>query len=129
MIRLIFAVVAFMLTSYVGHSQGLRAVRPLPGYTCMKIAAPPAASIEAIRQVPVRAEPVASSPVTGVSPSVVLVSFPLVTSGGYLQATFADHHTGWIAADDLKPWSTPYKPSQRCVPSVMTNGTFGFDFQ
>lgn len=111
------------------HAQGLRAVRLLPGYSCMMLSAPPAATVEAIRQVPVRAEPSVSAPVTGISPTVVLMANPLVANGAFLQATFADHHTGWIAASDLKPWSTPYNPGQRCIPSVMSNGTYGFDFR
>lgn len=110
------------------YAQGLRAVQPLPGYMCMMLSAPPADTIEQIPQIPVRGSPSAAAPVTGFSPSVVLVQSPLQATSGFLQAVFADKHTGWIAAADLKPWSTPYKQNQRCYPSMMSNGTYGYAF-
>jgi hypothetical protein len=111
------------------QAQGLRAVRPLSGYACMMLSSPPAATINSIRQVPVRSSPSASGSPAGWAPSVVLVSIPLEAANGFLEATFPDGHKGWIAASDLKPWSSPYNPNRRCIPSVMSDGGFGFDFR
>jgi hypothetical protein len=110
-------------------AQGLQAVRPLPSYTCMMLAAPPAETVQAIPRIAVRQAPFSSAPILSWAPTVVLVSEPVVLQGGFLKATFADHHTGWIQATELKPWSTPYNPSRRCIPSTMSNGSFGFDFR
>lgn len=129
MSKLLIAAAGMALWVSGGHAQGLEAVRPLPGYTCMMLAHPPEPTLDPTRGVPVRNKPSSSAPVVSWSPSVVLVTFPLDATAGFLQAVFADHHTGWISASDLKPWSTPYKPNRRCYPSVMSNGTYGFDFR
>jgi len=110
------------------QAQGLQAVRPMPGYACMMLSAPPAETVQAIRQVPVRQAPSFTAPILSVSPTVVLVSDPAVVSDGFLRATFADRHVGWIQVSALKPWSSASNPSRRCVPSVMSNGSLGFDF-
>ncbi len=70
------------------QAQGLRAVRPLSGYACMMLSSPPAATINSIRQVPVRSSPSASGSPAGWAPSVVLVSIPLEAANGFLEATF-----------------------------------------
>lgn len=127
--QLLLPVIIASLPALNVHAQGLRAVRPLPGYMCMMLSTPPAPTIEAIRQVPVRSGPSASAPPAGWAPSVVLVPSPLEATNGYLQATFADGHKGWIAAYDLKPWSSPYNPNRHCIPSVMSDNGFGFDFR
>jgi hypothetical protein len=126
--RLLLVTVLLSHAVSSAYAQGLRAVQPLPGYMCMMLSAPPADTIEQIPQIPVRGSPSAAAPVTGFSPSVVLVQSPLQVTSGFLHAVFADKHIGWIAAADLKPWSTPYKQNQRCYPSMMSNGTYGYAF-
>ncbi len=125
--QIFLAAILVTLAGLEASAQGLQAVRPLPGYTCMQVANPPAPTLDPTQGVPVRNIPSLSAPVASWAPSVVLVTFPLETRAGFLQALFADKHTGWILASDLKPWSNPYNLRRRCVPSIMSNGTVGFD--
>jgi hypothetical protein len=129
MFKLLLVLALLAPTSWSASAQGLQAVRPLPGYTCMQLANPPPPTLDPTKGVPVRNAPSRSAPVASWSPFIVLVPLPLAATEGFLQAMFADKHTGWIAASDLKPWSTPYKQNQHCFPSVMSNGTVGFDFR
>lgn len=129
MLRLFLAAALIPLLGQGAYSQGLRAVQALPGYTCMTLANPPPATLDPTKGTPVRDAPSQTAPIASWSPSIVLVSVPLQATSGFLQAVFADKHTGWIAAADLRPWSSPNNPNRRCIPSVMSDGGLGFDFR
>lgn len=126
--QLLLALVVVSASAPAAFSQGLRAVQPLPGYTCMMLSSPPAASIEQIPQVPVRSAPSVDAPITSILPSVVVVPFPLQATSGFLLAVFDEKHKGWVSAAALKLWSSPYNQKRRCYPSIMSNGSYGFDF-
>lgn len=108
------------------HAQGLTAVRPLPGYVCMQLAITPEQSVDPKVGVPILNAPSPSAAVVNFAASVVLVRDPPHNSGGFLQVLRFNWQVGWIDARYLRPWSNPYAPAARCVPSVLSNGNPGF---
>jgi len=125
------SVTLFALLTLLGvaHAQGLKVVRPLPGYVCMALALTPEQTADPTRGVPVRDIPSLSAPVASWAPSMLVVPMPQQPTAGFLQVVFADGHKGWVQVAALKPWNSPTNPSRRCVPSVMSDGGIGFGFQ
>jgi len=111
----------------VAHAQGLRAVRPLPGYACMNLAVP-----EKLLEdrgwagVPILAEPRSHAQQTAVATPTVIAKAPAVIVNGYAEVMRLTGETGWIEADKLKPFSSASDPYARCTPSLMSNGRMGF---
>jgi len=127
--RPFFAFAVFLATGGLGHAQSLHAVRPLPGYVCMKLATSLGVDPDPTKGVPVRDTPSLSVGIASWAPSVVVMPAPQQPTAGFLQVMFADRHRGWVQAAAIKPWSSIYNPGQRCIPSVMSNGLIGFDFK
>jgi len=108
------------------HAQGLSAVSPLPGYSCMRLnVAPGLLYNHPELDVPVFAAPSSSAPVIGRAAEVMIVRSPQQPTDGYLQVLRPDKSTGWVWAKVLKPWTNPYAPSRRCEPAVMSDGLIG----
>jgi len=127
--RPFFAFAVSLSIGGLAHAQGLHAVRPLPGYVCMKLALSPEEFSDLTKAVPVRDTPSLSVRIAGWLPSVVVMPVPQQPTSGFLQVVFADSRRGWVQAVAIKPWSSIYNPDQRCIPSVMSNGLIGFDFK
>jgi len=108
------------------HAQGLRAVRPLPGYICMQLAISPEQLADPKGGIPILDAPSRSAAVANYASAVVIVKDPPRGSGGFLQVLRLTGEEGWIEARYLRPWSNPYVPTARCVPSLMSNGRPGF---
>lgn len=120
--------VLFLISSVSGlaHAEGLRAVRPLPGYVCMQLALTPDQLTSSKVGVPIRKAPSRSAPIAGYAANNVIVQDPPRTEAGFLRVLDPNGDEGWIEAGYLRPWSNPYAPGARCVPSIMSNGKPGF---
>ena len=127
--QLIIAAFVFPTFGMTAHSEGLHAVRSLPGYVCMQLALTPEENTDPTRGVPVRTLPSSSDVVSSWAPSVLVVPSPQQPTSGFLQVLLPNGHRGWIQAAALKPWTNPYSPNRRCIPSVMSNGGIGYDFR
>ena len=125
--RLLIAFPALLVLCGPAHAQGLQAVRPVPGHVCMQLALTPEQNADPMRGVPVRNAPAPSDRIASWAPSVVIVPAPQQPTAGFLQVLLPDGQHGWVRATALKPWSNPYAPSRRCVPSILSNGRIGFD--
>jgi len=124
-----YAIFFTLLLCKVVHAEGLHAVRPLPGYVCLKLALSPEQIADPTRGVPIRDIPALSGRIVGWVPSVVVAPASQQPNSGFVQVLFPDGHRGWAQAAALKPWSSEYNPDQRCIPSVMSNGLIAFDFR
>jgi hypothetical protein len=109
------------------HAQGRHAVAPLPpGYACMRLNLPPGVLYEHRNMgVPVLAAPSASAQVIGQASEVVVVPSPPQPQNGFLRVVITQTSSGWTDARYLRPWSNPYAPKARCVPSIMSDGSIG----
>ncbi len=118
---------ALLLLCGSADAQGLQAVRPVPGHVCMQLAITPEQNADPTRGIPVRNSPSLSDRIASWAPSVVIVPAPQQPTAGFLRVLLPDGQHGWVQAIALKPWSNPYAPNRRCVPSVLSNGRIGFD--
>ena len=125
--RLILATILIALsTAGSAHTQGLYAVRSLPGYVCMNLAISDAQSLDPKVGVPVREAPSRAAPVLNYAASVVIVQDSPQLTQGFRRVLRPNGEEGWIEAIYLRPWANPFVPSARCVPSMMSNGKPGF---
>jgi hypothetical protein len=106
-----------------------RAVAPMPGLDCMSLNMTRVQAMDPSFVVPIRAEPSATSPRVGQAAAIVLVRSPSVQKNGFLEAVLFNGHVGWIAASEVRPWTSPSGNAQRCVPSRMSDGSIGFAFR
>lgn len=120
---------AFLIATWVPgtvRAEGLHAIRPLPGYVCMQLALTSAQLLDPKVGVPVRENPSRTAPIAGYAATTVIVQSPPQPQEGFLKVLRPSGDPGWIEAGYLKPWSNPYAPNARCVPSMMSNGKPGF---
>ena len=115
-----------LLVCSATHAQGLTAVRPLPGYVCMQLAISPEASVDPQVGVPILDAPSRSAATVSYAASVLIVQDPPQPLSGFRRVLLPSGGGGWIDARYLRPWSNPYAPTSRCVPSMMSNGKPGF---
>lgn len=121
--------VAFTMMTVPVLAQGLRAVAPLQGYSCMSLNLTEddmqhESSLPIIRQ-----ESSISAPTIGRASALVIVANPIRSQNGYVAVLTLDGRPGWVEANKLKPYRSPSNPSARCIPSRMSNGQPGFNFQ
>ena len=109
----------------MAYAESLHAVRPLPGYTCMQLALSPAELTSKKVGVPVYGAPSTSSAVEGYAANTMLLQSPQQPTSGFLKVLWPSGQSGWMQAQYLKPWSNPYAPASRCVPSIMSDGKPG----
>lgn len=123
---LLAVVVALSFTPLTADAQGLRAVSPLQGYTCMMLKL----SNEQIRSntvnVPVYNGPSSSSGEAGLASAILIVKAPLHLQSGFAEMLFPDGRTVWIRSDYLQPYKSVSNPDAHCTPSIMSNGKPGF---
>ena len=125
----LYVVLFTLLLCKIAHAEGPHAVRPLPGYVCLKLALSPEHVADPTRGVPIRDIPAPSGRIVGWVPSVVVAPASQQPTSGFVQILFPDGRRGWAQAAALKAWSSEYNPDQRCIPSVMSNGLIAFDFR
>jgi hypothetical protein len=109
-------------------AQGLRAVRPLDGWACMKLNLTEQQSLDPSVHVIVRAAPSATAAQAGWAAMTVAVRSPIQEVNGYQEMLFPNGKHTWIATKDIVPWSSLSDPTARCVPSMMSNGKPGFAY-
>jgi hypothetical protein len=122
--NLVAFVIGFAITP-VGSAEALRAVSPLPGYTCMVLNLSEQQALDFNAHVPVRAEPSVNAPEVGWAAATVAVRDPLHVVSGFTETLFPTGATVWIASNMLRPYRDP---SAKCVPSLMSNGKPGFAY-
>ena len=123
-ISLMSSLLAF--TSATAQAQYLTAVRPIPGYVCMRLNLPREQVLSRDLDVPIYQGPSASSPRLGSATAALIVKSPMVVSNGFAEVLFLDGRPGWILATLLGPYATPGNPNARCTPSFISNGRPGF---
>ena len=120
--KLLVGLVACIGLMPTADAQGVRPVRPLEGYVCMKLAISEAQALNPNGTgVNLLAEPSPGASVVTTAPSVVFVRSPAVQRNGFLEAIALNGKPAWIAADKVKPLDG----MSRCTPSVMSNGRLG----
>lgn len=109
------------------HAQGLRAVRPLSGYTCMSLNLSPDRIRDPSTVVPVRQSPVLNAPIVAGAASTMIVPAPPRVTNGFIQVLRLNGQLGWMQTNALRPWKSRIDPSAECVPSLMSDGKPGFN--
>lgn len=128
-LRTIYTVAALIAAaSGNAHSQGLRAVSPMPGWTCMMLNLTEQQSMDPSVRVPVRAEPSEASPPIGYAAATVAVRVPIAPVNGFIEAMFPSGRPVWIAANLVRPWHSLGDPTARCIPAMLSNGKPGFAY-
>lgn len=129
MMRLATVCLTLAGISGLAHAEDYHAARPLPGYMCMQFALLPNQVGNPNVNVPVRDAPSMSSHVSSLAPSIIIAPASQQPTDGFFQILLPDRQRGWVPATAVRPWKSPTNPSRRCIPSVMSNGRVGFDFQ
>lgn len=121
-----FSIVLIML-ALCGRAEAdnIHAVRPLTGYVCMQLNLSSDQG-GASKEVPIRETPSVSARVVSYAASTVIVQASQTPVGGFLRVLRFTGEQGWVQASRLRPWSNPYAPSTRCIPSIMSDGKPGF---
>jgi hypothetical protein len=122
-LRVTLGILVFSLGSVCAHAQALTAVHPLSGYKCMALNLSPEEMMTKL--VPMLSNPNSTSQRIGyVAATVIASDQPPVNS--YQKVIRFDGKEGWVAEQYLKPWVNPGGNGQKCIPSVMSNGSLGF---
>lgn len=123
-----FSVLAFPFLLFgTAHAEYLSAIRPLPGNDCMQLALTREQISDPNLSVPVRDIPSSSGRILAEAATVLIVPTSQKPAAGFLQVLLSDGRRGWVQAAVLKPWRSSASPNRHCVPSVMSNGSIGFD--
>ena len=109
----------------VANAEGVHAVRPLPGYTCMQLAAPSGRGT-GTGEIPIRDAPSLSARIVSYAANTMIVEASQPPVSGFLRVLRFTGEQGWIQLNQLRPWSNPYAPNSKCTPSVMSDGKPGF---
>jgi len=126
---LVLLFLGFCILPLMGQSRGagLEVVRALPGYACMSLAAPAAASLDPNTPgVPIRSTPDPAAPQAAVASATVIARTPPHIENGFAEVLRLNGAPGWIEADKIKPYRSVSNPFARCTPSIMSDGRPGF---
>src|SRR3954470_18323215 len=106
-------IVAMGLLGAVGPAgaQGLTAVRPIPGYVCMRLKLTHEQAMDRSFEIPVYSKPSKTSPTIGTASPIVLVKSPLQVEDGLAEILFPDGRSGWLARNLLIPYATADFPN------------------
>lgn len=115
---------AFLLTNSA-FAEGLRAVRPIPGYICMQLNVSDADLVSSQTEVPIYDQPSATGRRVALAANIIIVENQPVVSG-FRKVLRLNGETGWMDARYLRPWADRSTPGTQCVPSIMSNGKPGF---
>ena len=119
---LLVAALAIPMITPAANAQPVRAVRPLDGYVCMKLAVSEAQVLDPKGTgINLLAGPTANAPLVTTAPATVFVRAPEVRQNGFLEVLALNGKPAWIAADKVRPLDS----LSRCIPSVMSNGRLG----
>jgi hypothetical protein len=118
--------VVVMTTGAPSWAQGLRAVAPLQGYSCMSLNLTEAEMQHESSSPVIRQEPSPLAVPVGRAASLVIAVDPVKAQNGYIAVLTLDGKPGWVEANKVKPYRSLSNPNARCVPSMMSNGQPGF---
>ncbi len=121
----IVILLAFTLSDHAA-AQGLHAVSPMPGYVCMQLTLTPAQLTDPKVGAPVRETPSPSGRIIAYAANTMIVQSPQEPTSGFLEVLWPGGRSGWMEVGYLRPWKNAFVPSDRCVPSIMSNGKPGF---
>ena len=124
--RIAFWTVVVASASMPCDAQYLQAVRPIPGYVCMRLNLAREQIMRPDLDVPVYQGPSLSSLKIGQAAAALIVKSPMVVRNGLAEILFLDGRVGWVQASVLGPYATPSTPNAQCTPSIMSNGKPGF---
>ncbi len=120
--RIIVAVLLAAMALAVAAAAPPTVVRPLPGFVCMKLSLTEAQALDPRGSgIYIRLQPDDNAPVGRLAPSVVFARTPAHVEHGYLEVVQITGKPGWIRQSQVRPMA----PTERCVPSVMSNGYIG----
>ena len=74
--------------------------------------------------VPEYLAPSLSSKVVSGAPNVVIAPAG-PPANGWFHVLRPDRSYAWVESKYLRPWSNPYAPKARCVPSIISDGSIG----
>lgn len=117
------------LLSPAGHAQGLKAVRPIPGYVCMSLTLTEEQLQKQSALPPIFAAPSATADVVASAVGTVFAKSPLHEENGFVEILRLNGQIGWIAAQYIGPWRPLNNPNAKCIPSIMSNGRPGFSIK
>lgn len=127
--KLVIGAVALISVSPVASwAQGFHALQPAQGWACMMLNLTEQQSLDPTVHVPVFSQPSASARSVGWAPMTVAVREPSHPVNGFAEMLRPNGHRVWIREADLRPWKSLADPTAKCVPSEMSNGTYGFAY-
>ena len=106
-------------------AEGLHAVRPLGGYTCMMLNLTDAQMRDNSIVVPVYGGPSTASGRVGNASALVIAKSPLHVVNGFAEMLFPNGATVWVEAKMLRRYHSESNPNAHCTPSLMSNGKPG----
>lgn len=121
--------VTFMTAGAPSWAQGVRAIAPLQGYSCMSLNLTEEEMMHESSSPVIRQEPSPSAAPIGRAASQVIAVDPVRAKNGYIAVLTLDGKPGWVDANKVKPYRSVSNPNARCVPSMMSNGQPGFGSQ
>ena len=109
-------------------AQGFHASRPAQGWRCMMLNLSEQQSLDPTVHVPVFSQPSSSARSVGWAPMTGAIREPGGSVNGFAEMLRPNGQQVWIRKADLRPWRSLADPTAKCVPSVMSNGTYGFAY-
>ena len=120
---------AVVMAGASSWAQGVRAVTPLQGYSCMSLNLTEEEMMHESSSPVIRQQPSPSAAPIGRAASKVIAVDPVRAQNGYIAVLTLDGKSGWVEANKVKPYRSVSNPNARCVPSMMSNGQPGFGSQ
>lgn len=122
-----FAGGLFVATAAYGQAYTpIHAVKELPGWQCMSLAAVFGPQGAYAPPAPVYAGPQPDAPQVGTGAGVIIVPKPLHPANGRTEMLWSNGARVWINADELVPWHSLSDPKAVCHPALLSNGRYGF---
>lgn len=121
-------VIALGLSPAVSFAQAFHATGPAAGWTCMSLNLTEQQALDPAVHVLVRQQPSESAPVAGWAPITVAIRDPNRPTNGFAEILRPNGQHVWIPEASLRAWSSKADPTAKCVPSIMSNGTYGFAY-
>ena len=110
------------------NAQDFHSARPAQGWGCMMLNLTEQQSLDPTVHVPVFSQPSPSARSVGWAPMTVAVRRPGRSVDGFTEMLRPNGQHVWIRETDLRPWKSLADPTAKCVPSIMSNGSYGFAY-
>jgi hypothetical protein len=117
--------VSVLFTIGDAFAEYLTAVKPIPGYVCMRLKITREQALNKSFTVPVLTQPSPGASQIGSASIVPFIKAPFDPSKAFQQMLTLDGKQGWIETKWLMPYETPERPNAHCTPSIMSDGRPG----